>query len=153
MFWICSWRINTHTKLASIKPSYKQDAILRICGRLNKIRPTSCLSLRHTSWFEEPLVIKITLKYIWLGFVAIGSSVFGHFLSLVLFSMSSNRLRESKWEQWKCVRFINTLHALCQKQDKTELTRSVLTLCALYWENPKMKPEHVRSCHTVWCYK
>lgn len=46
--------------------------------------------------------------------------------------------------------FTDTLHALCQKQDKTELTRRALTLSALCCESQGLNAENeTRTCKVL----
>ncbi len=62
--------------------------------------PTSCQSAWHTSWFQKPYVIKKKtqmLQHKSLVFVYAGSHIYGHLLSLLFLSLSSNRLGETKW--------------------------------------------------------
>lgn len=147
-FWMCtsSWGISALSKLASLKHSHKQRAILRICGCLNRICPTSCLSVRHTSWFVYPSVLNITSKCARLFLLSLSS--WGR----------SSRLWEWRWESvCASVRYVGfhkqTPFTLCAKNRIKQSELAVrwhyllFTVKARAWLL-KMKLEHARSCHS-----
>lgn len=149
-FWMCtsSWGIGALAKLASLKHSYKQSAILRICGCLNRICPTSCLSMWHTSWFVYPSVLNITSKC----------------ATLIVLSQSSggrsSRLWEWRWEQWEACASVwyvgfhkQTPFTLCAKNRIKQSELAVRWHYLLFAVKAgawmlKMKLEHARSCHS-----